>query len=60
MPIGMGAANPKFSKSGRKPNKTRHCTNPKNILQVKEKKQLYFSLKDARLRICSMIHQEQV
>ena len=31
MSTGMGAANPKVSKSGRKPKKTRHCTNPKNF-----------------------------
>ena len=28
MPIGMGVASPKFSKSDRKPNKTKHCTTP--------------------------------
>ena len=38
MPIGMGAANPKFSKSGRKPKKTRHCTNLKKNLTSKRKK----------------------
>ena len=37
MPTGMGAANQKFSKSGRKPKKTRHCTNPKKILTSKRK-----------------------
>ena len=35
MSTGMGAANPKFSKSGRKPKKTKHCTIPKNLWQVK-------------------------
>ena len=28
MPTGMGVASPKFSKSNRKPNKTKHCTIP--------------------------------
>ena len=37
MPTGMGSANPKFSKSGRKPKKTRHCTNPNKILISKRK-----------------------
>ena len=37
MSTGMGAANPKFSKSGRKPKKTRHCTNPKKFLTSKRK-----------------------
>ena len=37
MPTGMRATNPKFSKSGRKPKKTRHCTNPKNFLTSKRK-----------------------
>ena len=60
MPTGMGAANPKFSKSGRKPKKTRHCTYPKNIGQEKEKQKGYFSLKDSKLRIGSMIHKGQV
>ena len=60
MSSGMGVANPKFSKSGRKHNKTRHCTNPKNILQVKEKQKGDISPKDAKLRIGSMIHQGQV
>ena len=60
MPTGIGAANPKFSKSGRKPKKTRHCTNLKNSWQVKEKQKGDFSLKYARLRIGNMIHQGQV
>ena len=60
MPTSMGAADPKFSKSERKPKKTRHCTNPKKFVQVKEKQKRDFSLKDAKLRICSMIHQGQV
>ena len=37
MPSGIGVANPKFSKSGRKPKKTRHCTNPKIFLTSKRK-----------------------
>ena len=28
MPTGMGVASPKFSKSNRKPKKTKHCTVP--------------------------------
>ena len=28
MPTGMGATNPKFAKSVRKPKKTEHCTIP--------------------------------
>ena len=28
MPTGMGVASPKFSKSNRKPKKTKHCTFP--------------------------------
>ena len=28
MPTGMGVASPKFSKSDRKPKKTKHCTIP--------------------------------
>ena len=59
MPTGIEAAKPKFSKSGRKPKKTKHCTNPKNFGQVKEKQKGDFSLKDAKWRICS-IHQGQV
>ena len=31
MPTGMGATNPKFSKGGRKPKKTKHCTIPQNL-----------------------------
>ena len=31
MPTSMGVSNPKFSKSGRKPKKTKHCTIPKNL-----------------------------
>ena len=45
MPTGIGAASPKFSKSDRKPKKTRHCT---------------YSLKATKLRIGNMIHQGQV
>ena len=60
MLTGIGAVSPKFSKSGRKPKKTRHCTNPKNSLQVKEKQKGDFSLKGAKLRIGSIIHQGQV
>ena len=42
MPTGMGAANSKFSKNGRKPKKTSRCTNPKKNLtsERKEKKGL--------------------
>ena len=36
MPTGMGVANPKFSKSNRKPKKTKHCTIP-NLRRIKAK-----------------------
>ena len=36
MPIGVRAANPKFSKDGRKLKKAKHCTIPIN-LEVKSK-----------------------
>ena len=47
MSTGMGVTNPKFSKSGRKPKKTKHCTIPK-FLTVKEK-QKKFQLKELDL-----------
>ena len=31
MATSTGSANPEFSKSGRKPKKTKHCTIPKNL-----------------------------
>ena len=34
MPTGMGVASPKFSKSNRKPKKTKHCTIP-NLRKIK-------------------------
>ena len=41
MPNGMGVASPKFSKSDRKPKKTKHCTIPipikKKTKRVSEK-----------------------
>ena len=41
MPTGMGVASPKFSKSDRKPKKTKHCTIPfprkKKTVRVPEK-----------------------
>ena len=37
MTSSIGAANPKLSKSGRKPKKTKHCTNPKFFLTSKRK-----------------------
>ena len=36
MPTGMGVAGPKFSKSNRKPKKTKHCTIP-NLRKTKAK-----------------------
>ena len=61
----MGAANPKFSKSGRKPKKTKHCTIPKNLWQVKRKVKRALSKgidlirmivvnKITKMRVCSM------
>ena len=40
MPTGMGVASLKFSKSNRKPKKTKHCTIPnfKNKIKAKELK----------------------
>ena len=46
MPAGMGAANPKFSKSGRKLKKKKSCTIPKNLWQVKKKSKKGFYLKE--------------
>ena len=39
MPTGMRVANPKFSKSDRKPKKTKHCTIPKNLTREEEQKE---------------------
>ena len=36
IPTGMGVASPKFSKSNRKPKKTKHCTTP-NLRRIKAK-----------------------
>ena len=36
MPTGMEVASPKFSKSNRKPKKTKHCTIP-NLRKIKAK-----------------------
>ena len=36
MPTGMGVASPKFSKSNKKPKKTKHCTIP-NLRKTKAK-----------------------
>ena len=38
MPTGIGVANPKFSKSDRKPKKTKHCTIPKTLTREEEQK----------------------
>ena len=35
----MGVANPKFSKSDRKPKKTKHCTIPKPLTREEEQKE---------------------
>ena len=39
MPTDMGVANPKFSKSDRKPKKTNHCTIPKTLTREEEQKE---------------------
>ena len=39
MPTGIGVANPKFSKSDRKPKKTKHCTIPKTLTREEEQKE---------------------
>ena len=39
MPTGMGVANPQFSKSDRKPKKTKHCTIPKTLTRKEEQKE---------------------
>ena len=44
MPTGMGFANPKFSKSNRKPEKTKHCTIPKSLTEKERQKE--FQLKE--------------
>ena len=36
MPTGMGVASPKFSKSNKKPKRTKHCTIP-NLRKIKAK-----------------------
>ena len=38
MSAGMGVANPKFSKSDRKPKKTKHCTIPKPLTRRRTKR----------------------
>ena len=61
----MPTANPKFSKSGRKPKKTKHCTIPKNFWQVKRKAKGLLSKeidlirmtvanKITKMRVCNM------
>ena len=72
MATSMGAANPKFSKSGRKPKKTKHCTIPKSPSQIKKKSKrrllsegtdlirMTVAKKITKMRVCSMIHQDQV
>ena len=45
MPTGMGVADPKFSKSGRKPKKTKHCPIPKKPLTSEKKSKKGFYLK---------------
>ena len=44
MSTGMGVANPKFFKSDRKPNKTKHCTIPKSLIEKEIQKE--FQLKE--------------
>ena len=71
MLISMGDANPKFSKSGRKPKKTKQCTILKNLGQVKRNAKgipfkridlirMKMKNKITKMRVCSMIHQDQV
>ena len=38
MPTSMGVANPKFSKSDRKPKKSKHCTIPNTLTREENKK----------------------
>ena len=38
MPTGMGVIDPKFAKGGRKLKKTKHCTIPQNLEQMKSEK----------------------
>ena len=40
MPTSTGVANPKFSKSDRKPKKTKHYTIPKTLTREEEQKEL--------------------
>ena len=40
MSTGMGVANPKFSQSGRKSKKTKHCTIPKSLICKREAKRV--------------------
>ena len=44
MPFGMGATNPKFAKSVRKPKKAKHCTIPSGDKQQKKKNFPQFEL----------------
>ena len=39
MPTGIGVADPKFSKSDRKPKKTKHCIIPKTLTREEEQKE---------------------
>ena len=39
MPTSMGVASLKFSKSDRKPKKTKHCTIPKTLTREEEQKE---------------------
>ena len=38
MSIGMGVANPKFVKGGRKIKKAKHCTIPQTLIKMKREK----------------------
>ena len=72
MPTGMGATNPKFSKSGRKPKKKKTLHYSLKSLTSKKKKQKWLLSKGTdlirmtvankitKMRVCSMIHQDQV
>ena len=52
MPTGMGVASPKFSKSHRKPKKTKHCTIPTlRKIEAKELKNKGICLNQVQMEI---------
>ena len=58
MPTGMGVANPKFSKSDRKPKKTKHYTIPKTL--TREEAQKEFQKKGNGLINMKMVIKEAI